>query len=96
MTQSTRLDQAKYRLLKRVLQLGQARLSQKAYAVVELLQDADVEELVHVDAVLEQEPDKVNPVAVESLVHGVLQSPVGPVLTCQVRQVLLCRGIEAI
>ena len=66
----------------RTSSLCKVQLDCEAYAVVELLQDADVEELVHVDAVLKQEPNKVDPVVVESFKHGVLESPVGPVLTC--------------
>ena len=53
----------------------------KTHAVVELLQPGDGEELVHVDAVVEEEADKVDAVALQGLLRRLLQRAGRPLLT---------------
>ena len=56
------------------------------HAVVELLEPGDGEELVHVDAVVEEEPHEVHPVALQRLLRRLLQRATRPLLACNCRE----------
>ena len=53
------------------------------HAVVELLEPCDSEELIHVDTVVEEEPNKVHPIALQRLLRRLLQRATRPLLTCK-------------
>ena len=56
-------------------------LQVETHAVVELLKPSDGEELGHVYAVVEEEADKVDAVALQCLLRRLLQRARGPLLT---------------
>ena len=58
---------------------------ESTHAVVELLEPGDGEELVHVDAVVEEEADEVDAVALQGLLRRLLQRARRPLLTCDRR-----------
>ena len=61
---------------------GRKKRTQKSlsYCIVEFFQTLNGEELVHVDPLVQKQPDKVHPVQLKCLLHGIVQHPVRPVL----------------
>lgn len=55
-------------------------IARPLFRVVQVLQSGDGEELAHANPIFQQQLDKVAPVMLQGLHHGVLQRPMRPLL----------------